>query len=163
MCVRVRPLAYGACPNWMGTPDSLFLVFLVVVVMTCCLALTMHLAGASTDYLVIGSDSGKIVILEWVNDSNNWKRVHEETFGKTGCRRICPGQFLAVDPKGRAIIIGAWLCVTGCVAVAILQWLFCCGCFAVAGCVAVRDWVCDCGCVTVCVTVCVSVRVTVWL
>lgn len=29
-----------------------------------------------------------------------------ETFGKSGCRRIVPGQYLAVDPKGRAIMIG---------------------------------------------------------
>ena len=30
-----------------------------------------------------------------------------ETFGKSGCRRIVPGQYLAVDPKGRAIMISA--------------------------------------------------------
>jgi splicing factor 3B subunit 3 len=62
--------------------------------------------GASTDYLVIGSDSGKIIILEWHVDTNTWRKVHDETFGKTGCRRICPGQYLAVDPKGRAVVIG---------------------------------------------------------
>ena len=66
----------------------------------------MPLAGALTDYLVIGSDSGKIVIVEWHAASNTWRRVHEETFGRTGVRRIVPGQFLAADPKGRAIIIG---------------------------------------------------------
>ena len=33
-------------------------------------------------------------------------QVHQETFGKSGCRRIVPGQFLAVDPKGRAVMIG---------------------------------------------------------
>ena len=56
---------------------------------------------------MIGSDSGKIVIVEWVAATNSWKRVHEETFGRTGARRIVPGQYLAVDPKGRAIMIGA--------------------------------------------------------
>eukprot|EP00116_Pleurobrachia_bachei_P016504 sb/3476766/ len=30
-----------------------------------------------------------------------------EIFGKSGCRRIVPGQFLAVDPKGRAVMVGA--------------------------------------------------------
>ncbi len=34
-------------------------------------------------------------------------QVHQETFGKSGCRRIVPGQYLAVDPKGRAAMIGA--------------------------------------------------------
>lgn len=33
-------------------------------------------------------------------------QVHQETFGKSGCRRIVPGQYLAIDPKGRAIMIG---------------------------------------------------------
>ncbi|CAN0522633.1 unnamed protein product, partial [Scytosiphon promiscuus] len=35
------------------------------------------------------------------------KAVHVETFGKTGCRRIVPGQYLAADPQGRAIMISA--------------------------------------------------------
>lgn len=34
-------------------------------------------------------------------------KVHQETFGKSGCRRIVPGQYLAIDPKGRAVMIGA--------------------------------------------------------
>lgn len=29
-----------------------------------------------------------------------------ETFGKSGCRRIVPGQYLAMDPCGRAVMIG---------------------------------------------------------
>lgn len=33
-------------------------------------------------------------------------QVHQETFGKSGCRRIVPGQFLAIDPKGRAVMVG---------------------------------------------------------
>uniref|UniRef100_A0A3Q4GIV9 Splicing factor 3b, subunit 3 n=1 Tax=Neolamprologus brichardi TaxID=32507 RepID=A0A3Q4GIV9_NEOBR len=34
-----------------------------------------------------------------------FEKIHQETFGKSGCRRIVPGQFLAVDPKGRAVMI----------------------------------------------------------
>ena len=66
-----------------------------------------RLTGQKTDFLVIGSDSGKIVVLEWKTDAAAFVRVHEEVFGKTGCRRIVPGQYLAVDPKGRAITLGA--------------------------------------------------------
>lgn len=33
--------------------------------------------------------------------------VGEETFGKSGCRRVVPGQFLATDPKGRAVMVAA--------------------------------------------------------
>jgi len=58
------------------------------------------------DYIVVGSDSGRIVILEYNVMKNMFERVHQETFGKSGCRRIVPGQYLAVDPKGRAVMIG---------------------------------------------------------
>lgn len=66
-----------------------------------------RLTGGSKDYIVIGSDSGRIVILEYVPSKNVFERIHCETFGKSGCRRIVPGQFLAIDPKGRAVMIGA--------------------------------------------------------
>ncbi|XP_046843553.1 splicing factor 3B subunit 3-like [Xenia sp. Carnegie-2017] len=66
-----------------------------------------RLTGGSKDYIVVGSDSGRIVVLEYIPYKNVFERVHMETFGKSGCRRIVPGQYLAVDPKGRAIMIGA--------------------------------------------------------
>ena len=46
-------------------------------------------------------------MLEFNKEKNQFERVHLETFGKSGCRRIVPGQFLAADPKGRAVMIGA--------------------------------------------------------
>lgn len=64
-----------------------------------------------TDYLVVGSDSGRIVILEYIPAKNILEKVHQETFGKSGCRRIVPGQYLAIDPKGRAVMIGKILFV----------------------------------------------------
>ncbi|TPX70379.1 hypothetical protein SpCBS45565_g01800 [Spizellomyces sp. 'palustris'] len=66
-----------------------------------------RLTGSSKDYIVVGSDSGRIVILEYNPAKNTFDRVHEETYGKSGCRRIVPGQYLAADPKGRAVMIGA--------------------------------------------------------
>jgi splicing factor 3B subunit 3 len=59
------------------------------------------------DYIIVGSDSGRIVILEYNPTKNTFDKVHQETYGKTGCRRIVPGQYLAADPKGRAVMIGA--------------------------------------------------------
>jgi hypothetical protein len=59
-----------------------------------------------SDYVVVGSDSGRIVILEYISTKNIFEKVHQETFGKSGCRRIVPGQYLAIDPKGRAVMIG---------------------------------------------------------
>ncbi|KAF3786388.1 Splicing factor 3B subunit 3 [Nymphaea thermarum] len=66
-----------------------------------------RLTGSQKDYVVVGSDSGRIVILEYNKERNAFDKVHQETFGKSGCRRIVPGQFIAVDPKGRAVMIGA--------------------------------------------------------
>jgi splicing factor 3B subunit 3 len=69
--------------------------------------ITFRLTGGSKDYVIVGSDSGRIVILEYNSEKNAFDKLHEETFGKSGCRRIVPGQFLTVDPKGRAVMIAA--------------------------------------------------------
>jgi splicing factor 3B subunit 3 len=45
--------------------------------------------------------------LEYAEDKNTFTRVHQETFGKSGCRRIVPGQYVSVDPKGRAVMLAA--------------------------------------------------------
>jgi splicing factor 3B subunit 3 len=66
-----------------------------------------RLTGDTRDYIIVGSDSGRIVILQYNNERNTFDKIHQETFGKSGCRRIVPGQYLAVDPKGRAVMIGA--------------------------------------------------------
>ena len=39
--------------------------------------------------------------------TNRFNRLHLETFGKSGVRRVIPGQYLAVDPKGRACLIAS--------------------------------------------------------
>jgi splicing factor 3B subunit 3 len=76
------------------------------------------MTGANKDYVVIGSDSGTISIVEYDNTGNCWKVVHCEVFGRTGCRRAIPGEYLAADPKGRAIMICKWftpnLCFSEC-------------------------------------------------
>ncbi|ORY51005.1 hypothetical protein BCR33DRAFT_676481 [Rhizoclosmatium globosum] len=66
-----------------------------------------RLTGASKDYIIVGSDSGRIVILEYNPAKNVFDKVHQETYGKSGYRRVVPGQYLATDPKGRAVCIGA--------------------------------------------------------
>ncbi|XP_071784938.1 splicing factor 3B subunit 3-like [Asterias amurensis] len=69
--------------------------------------MAFKLTGGSKDYIVVGTDSGRICILEYNPAKNTFDRVHQETFGKSGCRRIVPGQLMAVDPKGRAVMIAA--------------------------------------------------------
>lgn len=71
--------------------------------------MAFRLTGGTKDYIVVGSDSGRIVILEYQPSKNVFEKIHQETFGKSGCRRIVPGQYLAVDPKGRAVMISKCL------------------------------------------------------
>ena len=68
---------------------------------------SFRLTGMAKDFVVIGSDSGRIVFLEYLSEINQFVKVHQETYGKTGCRRTVPGQYLAADPKGRAVMISA--------------------------------------------------------
>jgi splicing factor 3B subunit 3 len=68
---------------------------------------TYRLIGQTADYLVVGSDSGRLAVLEYKKEANAFKKLHVETFGKTGARRITPGQFVAREPNGRAIMIAA--------------------------------------------------------
>lgn len=72
--------------------------------------MAFRLTGGTKDYIVVGSDSGRIVILEYQPSKNVFEKIHQETFGKSGCRRIVPGQYLAVDPKGRAVMISKSVC-----------------------------------------------------
>lgn len=66
--------------------------------------------SASADHVPshLGSTpQGVCSLLVLLQDRNAFRKVHQETFGKSGCRRITPGQLLASDPKGRACMIGA--------------------------------------------------------
>ncbi|KAK4227715.1 Pre-mRNA-splicing factor rse1 [Podospora fimiseda] len=66
-----------------------------------------RLAGSHKDYIILATDSGRIAIVEYLPKSNKFSRIHLETFGKSGVRRVIPGQYLAADPKGRACLIAA--------------------------------------------------------
>lgn len=63
--------------------------------------------GKEKQYIILAGDSGRIVIFEYNKERNMFVKIHQETFGKSGCRRIVPGQYLATDPRGRACMIGA--------------------------------------------------------
>lgn len=61
----------------------------------------------SQDHAILGSDSGRIVILDYDVKTTTFVKIHEETYGKSGARRVVPGQYLATDPKGRSVMISA--------------------------------------------------------
>lgn len=56
---------------------------------------------------MVASDSGRIIILDYDPKSSSFIKLHQETYGKSGARRIVPGQFLATDPKGRSVMVAA--------------------------------------------------------
>lgn len=55
----------------------------------------------------MSSDSGRIAVLEYLPAENRFSSIAMETFGKSGVRRTVPGEYLAVDPKGRACMIAS--------------------------------------------------------
>lgn len=63
--------------------------------------------GAATDDVAVTSDAGTLTVLRFDAAAQAFVRIHCETFGKTGCRRAVPGQYLAADPKGRAVMVAA--------------------------------------------------------
>ncbi|KAF5628939.1 pre-mRNA-splicing factor rse-1 [Fusarium sp. NRRL 52700] len=68
---------------------------------------SFRLAGSSKDYIIVSSDSGCIAVLEYLPAQNRFSRILLETFGKSGVRRTVPGEYLVVDPKGRACMIAS--------------------------------------------------------
>ncbi|KAG5354548.1 Pre-mRNA-splicing factor RSE1 [Yarrowia sp. B02] len=65
---------------------------------------SFRLPGLKKDYLIASSDAGVISILEIKDD---FVSVHKEAYGRSGVRRVTPGEYLAVDPKGRACMLAA--------------------------------------------------------
>ncbi|KAL6706046.1 pre-mRNA-splicing factor rse1 [Coniothyrium glycines] len=66
-----------------------------------------RIAGGTKDHIVITTDSGRLVTYEYLPEEQTFKTVHFETFGKSGVRRVVPGEYLAADPKGRAIMLAS--------------------------------------------------------
>ncbi|PSN74588.1 hypothetical protein BS50DRAFT_511641 [Corynespora cassiicola Philippines] len=66
-----------------------------------------RLAGGTKDMIAISTDSGRMVTYEYMSDRKELKTIHYETYGKSGIRRVVPGEYLAVDPKGRAIMVAS--------------------------------------------------------
>lgn len=68
---------------------------------------SFRIMGSTKDYILMGTESGKITIMEYRSEQRCFVLVHQETFGKSGVRRVVPGEFMAVDPKGRTVMIAA--------------------------------------------------------
>ena len=51
------------------------------------------------------------MVLRFNGETNAFGKIHRETFGKVGVIRGLPGQYLAVDPTGRAFMISLLLAI----------------------------------------------------
>ncbi|KAA8495094.1 Splicing factor 3B subunit 3 [Porphyridium purpureum] len=71
----------------------------------------VRVPGAKTDRILLSSDAGRLVLLKAVisDATGALTLVSEqcETYGKSGMRRDVPAKHMAVDPKGRAVMIAA--------------------------------------------------------
>jgi len=75
-------------------------------------SISIRLTGGKRDAVGIVSDAGTLSVIEFSLSSSDEllglpKLLHCPTFGNTGCRRGTPGQYLAADPKGRALLVAA--------------------------------------------------------
>jgi len=72
-------------------------------ILRCCAA--VRFPGEKRDVLAVTADGGALSVLDFLD--GQCKIVHCVVFGKTGCRRSTPGQYVAADPKGRALMVSA--------------------------------------------------------
>jgi splicing factor 3B subunit 3 len=63
--------------------------------------------GIPTDVVAVTSDSGNLTLLSFNETRRCFEAMQNEAFGKSGVRRSVPGQYLSVDPKGRALMVAA--------------------------------------------------------
>lgn len=59
------------------------------------------------DLAIISTDSGRVTVFEYMQETNEFHRIHMETFGKSGIRRVFPGEFMSCDAKGRAVMLSS--------------------------------------------------------
>ncbi|KAL7490114.1 hypothetical protein ACHAW6_015826 [Cyclotella cf. meneghiniana] len=65
----------------------------------------VRVSGGKRDVIVVGSDSGCLSVIDFEGGAG--KVLHCPVFGKVGCRRDTPGQYIATDPRGRATMIAS--------------------------------------------------------
>mmetsp|Transcript_23184 Transcript_23184/g.49148 ORF Transcript_23184/g.49148 Transcript_23184/m.49148 type:complete len:1382 (+) Transcript_23184:152-4297(+) len=66
---------------------------------------SVRVSGGKRDVVVVGADGGCCSIIDFENGVA--KVLHCPAFGKVGCRRDTPGQYVASDPRGRAAMIAS--------------------------------------------------------
>ncbi|KAG0680909.1 pre-mRNA-splicing factor rse1 [Pichia californica] len=68
---------------------------------------SFHSIETSKDLILLTSDSGMLSIIEYDPIKNKFISIKNETYYKTGISRLSPGEYICVDPKGRAAMLTA--------------------------------------------------------
>lgn len=66
-----------------------------------------RLPGTSRDFVAVTSDAGVLTVLGVDRMRGVLKVAASESFGRSGMRRTVPGEYLACDPHGRALMVAA--------------------------------------------------------
>ncbi|KAJ1797712.1 pre-mRNA-splicing factor rse1 [Coemansia sp. RSA 2399] len=66
-----------------------------------------RLTGGTKDYVVMGSDTGAMALIEYDAGAGKFRMAQHHEFGRTGLRRLIAGQYVAADPRGRALMVAA--------------------------------------------------------
>ncbi|KAJ2455577.1 pre-mRNA-splicing factor rse1 [Coemansia sp. RSA 2336] len=64
-----------------------------------------RLTGGSKDHVALGADTGTLTLLEYDPNKRRFVAVQAHDYGRTGLRRQIPGQYIAADPRGRAVML----------------------------------------------------------
>ncbi|KAJ2812959.1 pre-mRNA-splicing factor rse1 [Coemansia furcata] len=66
-----------------------------------------RIAGGTKDYIALAADTGAFCVLEYSTKERRFLAVQYHEFGRTGLRRLVAGQYVAADPRGRAVMVAA--------------------------------------------------------
>lgn len=67
----------------------------------------IRLSGTQRDLLVVTADSGVLSVLQLDIKAMRFVPVAQEPHSKSALRRLTPGEYLCVEPRGRAMLVGA--------------------------------------------------------
>lgn len=67
----------------------------------------IRLSGTNRDLLVVTADSGALSVLQLDTEAMKFYPIVQEPHSKSALRRLTPGEYLCVEPRGRAILVGA--------------------------------------------------------
>ncbi|KAG9390157.1 CPSF A subunit region [Carpediemonas membranifera] len=66
-----------------------------------------NLPETETDVISLGTDSGRFTVYAYDAAAGEFKCRASHPYGRTGCRRTVPGQFIAAQPSGDMVMVAA--------------------------------------------------------